>query len=55
MRSEAELIALLKNAENPDLHPNMASYTRDRVITEVLLDVRSLLSEISSKLDKKGK
>lgn len=53
MRSESELIALLKAAENPELNPNVASYQRDRVLAEILLDVRSLLVRVAEATEKK--
>lgn len=55
MRSNFDLIEKLKEAENTDLHPNIASFKRDRILAEILLDIRSLMSDISQKLDKKGK
>lgn len=51
-RSESDLVAALKAAQDADLNPNLAAYIRDRILVEVMLDCRSLLQEL---VDKKGK
>lgn len=54
-RSDGELIAAMKPADDARMDPVLAAYTRDRVLVEVLLDCRSLLQELVDKFDKKGK
>lgn len=51
-RSDGDLIAAMKVAQEAEMNPNLAAYTRDRIMVEVLLDCRSLLQEL---VDKKGK
>lgn len=45
MRSEQELMSEFKRGED-----NTSSYWRERVMVEVLLDLRSLISELVKKL-----
>lgn len=45
MRSEAELIVEFKRGED-----NSPQYWRDRIILEVLLDIRSLMRTVAEKL-----
>ena len=54
MRSEPELFQEFKRGEDPTATPDRA-YVRDRVILEVLLSIRNVLVEISTKLETKKK